>query len=101
MKYTKRQLYEETGKLYAFLRSHPKKIILKKLNRMHGTYDYGTDEVELDYRRELIPTIIHESLHYYHPELSETDILKKEKNIINQLSIQQIRNIIKKLGKVL
>ena len=49
----------------------------------------------------IISSIIHESCHHWYPNWCETDIEEAEKNIVNQLSVRQIKNIIKKFARIL
>lgn len=61
-------------------------IILKKLRVVHGWCDLENDCIEIDYRKELIPTLIHEMLHYMYPYWSETKVISNEKAIINNMT---------------
>jgi len=94
MTYTKRQLYCITHRLYKDLKKNPALITMKKLRSCHGEYDYGTDEIRLDYRMKLVPTLVHEHLHKWYPNKSETWILNRECVIMNNLSVRQIKNIL-------
>jgi len=89
--------YEFTRKIYKELKLFPE-FIFKKMRGYSGEYDYSTDEITLDYRKELLPTLIHEYLHKWNYDKSETWVLKQEKKIINALTPKQIRNILKLLG---
>jgi hypothetical protein len=60
----------------------------------HGEYDYGTEEITLDYRKDLLSTLIHEYLHKWHPDNSETWVLQNEQMIVNALTTRQIKRII-------
>jgi len=96
----KTDIYKITRRLYYLLRHHQDRIYFKKLSHgVYGYYDYGTEEITLDYRRDIIPTLIHESLHHWHPEWSETAVLKEEGRIMNLLTSRQIKNILKILGE--
>lgn len=99
--YTKEELYSITRRLYRLFQNHPEMFTLRKLRVNVATYDYETCEIELDYRHEMIPGIIHEALHHWFPDWSETAVEEAESNIVNQLSIRQIKNIIKKFGEIL
>ena len=94
MAYSKKQLYKITNRLYKELKENPEYITMKKIRGVHGLYDYGTDEITLDYRKSLIPTLIHEYLHKWNPEKSETWVCQNESMIINSLTTRQIKNII-------
>jgi len=67
---------------------------LKKLRGVMG-YCQWEDGIIIDYRKELIPTLIHECVHYLEPDWSESQVLYAEKRIINNLELPQIINILK------
>jgi hypothetical protein len=98
MPYDKKHLYKVTSRLYKELKDGNNLLTLRKMANSQGSYDYGTEEICLDYRKELIPTLIHEYLHKWHPDKCETWILNLESRIVNALSIRQIKNIIKSFG---
>jgi len=98
-KYSKKQIYRITARLYAEMKKHPA-IQLKKLKGC-GEYDYSTDIMVLDYRRDIVSTLIHELLHKWHPDKCETWVLRHEKLIINSLSSTQIKHIIKAFASAL
>ena len=91
--YPKNKLYRMTSRLYGELRNNPE-IIIRKLQTKHGEYDFNTEEITLDYRGELIPTLIHEYLHKWYPNASETWVLHEESRIVNALSNKQVIKII-------
>lgn len=100
MNYTKSDIYKVTRRLYYLIRNHPEYIVFKKLRGVCGFYQI--DEVisiNLDYRKEIIPTLIHESLHHWHPEWSETKVSQNESMIVNNLSTRQVKNILKILAE--
>jgi hypothetical protein len=88
-------LYRFTSRLYSELKNPERNITLKKLRGLCGLYDYGTEDIWLDYRREIVPSLIHEILHHFNPDKCETWISNEESKIINSLSLRQIKNIIK------
>jgi hypothetical protein len=94
--------YRFTQKLYEFLREKKNTIELKKLwGSIEGYYYFGENRMELDYRKEIISTLIHECIHHYNPDKCETWVIAEEKKVINNLSIRQIKNIIKEFAKSL
>jgi len=98
--YTKDQLYDITKRLYYLIRNSDERIQFVKLGGgVCGYYYRGTDEIEIDYRRDIISTLIHESLHKWYPNWSETKVYRHESRIVNLLTRRQIRNIIKAIGK--
>jgi hypothetical protein len=94
---TKMEVRNYTRKLYRFL-DEGHRITFKRLRKYRGsilTHQFPT-QLHLDYRNELIPTLIHESLHYFYPEKSEAWILEHEKIISNRLTERQVKNILKR-----
>ena len=98
MIYDKKQLYAITRKIYRNLRENPDCIILKKIRGNQGEYDYTTSEIFIDYRCNILSTLIHEYLHKWHPDKSESWVLKHEQLIVNALSTRQIRNLLGAFG---
>lgn len=60
-------------------------FVLKKLKGVHGWCEWE-DGVFLDYRKDLIPTIIHECIHLLEPDWSEYQVAYSEKRVINTIS---------------
>jgi len=100
LKERKTEAYKLISMLYKFLKEYPKNTSLKKIygQRILGYYDYGTDQIVIDYRKDIIPTLIHEFIHRTHPELCETDVLKKEKEIMIVITPRQCKHILKALA---
>jgi hypothetical protein len=101
MSYSKKQIYKITNRLYKELRTTNNDIVLKKLRGIHGEYDYATNEISLDYRKDFLSTLIHEFLHKWYPEKNETWVLNNERMILNALSTIQIKRIIMEFAKFL
>lgn len=98
----KQELYRITSRLYKELRSHKNNIIVKKMRgTLCGLYNLENGDITLDYRKELIPTLIHEYLHHWNQDKCETWILDKERRIVSALSNKQVKNIIKAFGESL
>jgi hypothetical protein len=74
--------------------SEPGFFKFKKLKGAMG-YCEWEDGIIIDYRRELMPTLIHECIHYIYPEWSESQVLYAEKRVINTISGAQVINILK------
>ena len=89
-------------RLYRLLDNHPDKIVFKKLGKNQGYYVYGKGRddwhIEIDYREQVIPTLIHECLHHWHPEWKHKQVYKTERAITNSLTKNNIKNILTKLG---
>lgn len=95
----KNEAYSITSKLYYFLQSHPDSIIFKKLSGSKtGDYMIGDEEIRLDYRREIIPTLIHEFIHHLNPNMCESKVIAKEKHIMAIISPKQCVNILRALA---
>ena len=75
-------------------------FIFKKMRGVHGICDWDRG-IFIDYRKELVNTVIHECLHYIEPNWSEVQILYAEKRIVNCLTKKQIilllKNFLKKI----
>ena len=69
----------------------------KKLKNKCGVMDPGTWTITLDFRRDLVPSIIHECLHVRYPTLTEKQVSKIEQMIANSLSLRQVRGILIKI----
>ena len=72
----------------------------KKLKGVHG-YCEWEDGIILDYRKDLIPTIIHECIHLLEPEWTEAKVLYTESRIVNCISeddvVRLLLHFVKKL----
>jgi hypothetical protein len=58
---------------------------LKKLKGVHGWCEWE-DGIILDYRKDFIPTIIHECIHLLEPDWSESQVIYSENRVINSIS---------------
>ena len=97
-KQAKRKLecYKFTRRLYRFIRHHPENIEFKKFyNGWAGSYDYDTTEIELDYRRDVVSTLVHEFLHHIQPDWNHTKIRTWESRMMNSLTPRQYKNILR------
>lgn len=88
-------------KLYKLFREKPHIFHVKKLRSARGYCHTDIERIELDYRDELISTLLHEALHFLHPEMTEEQVLWHETYLINKLSERQVRNIIKRFSAIL
>jgi calcineurin-like phosphoesterase family protein len=95
MKYRKEKIYCILKRLYADIKHGDNNVYLKKIHGCQGYWDESKDEICIDYRKEIIPTLIHEFLHKWNPKKSETWVLAEEKRIVNVLTQKQIKNILK------
>lgn len=88
-------------RLHRLLQDRPEIFEIKKLRIKRGYCHDDGNRIELDYRDEIISTLIHEVLHYIYPEWEEEKIAKYERWIINKLSKTQVKNIIKRFASAL
>jgi hypothetical protein len=95
----KSQIYKMTTMLYHFLYGE-EKVILKKIHNasLEGYFDEETEGIVVDYRKSLLPTLIHEFLHKIHVDWPERKVRKYESRIVNSLTHKQIKNILRALG---
>lgn len=105
MPYTKRQIYAITNKINKFLEKEPNNICFKKLKHsVEGIYEsdsYHHYQIFIDPRRDIIPTLIHELLHHWHPDWCEAKVRREERKIVSALTVTQMKNMIKKLAKAI
>ena len=97
---TKDDVSRFTRRLYKFL-DNGHKIEFRRMRSIRGfifTEEYPT-LICLDPSDKVISTLIHEALHYFHPDESEEWILKMESKIVRRLSERQVKNIIRRLAK--
>lgn len=96
-----------TSRLYRFLEEGH---ILKfsKMRKFVGKIDWyvtdtktSTATVVLDHRYDILPTIIHEFIHYKHPDMPEKEVIAMEDAIVSRLSNRRIKNILKKFAEAL
>ena len=74
--------------------TEPEVFILKKTKKDEGSYDPSTDIICIDYRKELLSTLVHETIHRIHTKWCESRVIKEEIKIMNSLSIKQVKNIL-------
>ena len=67
-------------------------FVFKKLKLVQGWCEW--DSIVLDYRKELIPTIIHECIHLLEPSWSESQVTYAEKRILNSITIDDVTRLL-------
>jgi len=98
----KTEAYSIISRLYHFLRLNPDNVFFRRLGgHKTGDYDPKEEEIRLDYRKDIIPTLIHEFLHHLYPNMCETKIKEKERQTMSKISPRQGVNIIRALGSYL
>jgi hypothetical protein len=89
-------------KLYRFLEEgHVIKLKKMKSDRGMIIVKNTVAHITLDPTHKIIPTLIHESLYYFYPSEPEAWILEREEEIVEKLTVRQMRNIITKFAKCL
>lgn len=97
MKLTKSDLSNLYNKVLKLVRTKPAEFF--NLRKMRGTVGlcYYTD-IELDYRRDIVPTAFHEILHYLYPDWSESMVKYAESRMINFCTPIEIATFLKYLA---
>lgn len=82
-----------------FLRSKPPHFF--QFKRIHGrtTGIFKGDHIELDYRKDLIQTILHECLHAIRPDLSETKVIATEKQLMRVITNIEVATVLSIISK--
>ena len=97
MRFSKRQLnklYQDCLKLVK-----SKKPNFFSLRKMRGSMGLCYDDMlEFDYRKDIIPTMFHECIHFLYPDWSETKVLTAEKRLINHITPLQTAFFLKEIS---
>lgn len=81
-------------KIIEFIKKQKKGFfVMKKLKGVHG-YCNWDEGIVIDYRKEFIPTIIHECIHCIEFDWTEHQVLYVEKRIINTVSEDDISKLL-------
>lgn len=82
-----------------FVKSKPPQFF--QFKKIHGrvTGFFKGDHIELDFRKDLIQTIVHECVHAIHPELSETKVIKTEALIMREITNIQVATILQHVAR--
>jgi hypothetical protein len=80
-------------------RKEPSFFIFRKLRGAMGYMlwedEKNEEKIEIDYRKSLLPTVIHECIHYLYPEWNETEVLYAESRVVNHLDSFEMAKILK------
>jgi hypothetical protein len=97
IKLTKSDLQNLYKKALNLVRTKPAEFF--NLRKMRGTVGlcYFTD-IELDYRRDIVPTAFHELFHYLYPDWSESQVKYAESRMINHCTPVEIATFLKHLA---
>lgn len=88
------------SRLHYLIKNNNGSIGFSKLGGGIAGYYYNkTDEIEIDYRRDIVATMIHEALHKWHKDWSETKVISYEVKIVNMLTQKQFKSIIKDMSR--
>lgn len=82
-------------KIMSLIRKSP--LGFFKLRKLKGAMGYceWEDGITIDYRKELIPTVIHECIHFLNPSWPESRVLYTEKRVVNCINNKQILKLLK------
>jgi hypothetical protein len=85
--------------IISFIKTKPPEFF--QFKKIHGrtTGMYKGDHIELDFRKDLIQTIIHECIHALHPELSETKVIQTESKIMKVITNSDVAEILSIVAK--
>ena len=87
-------------KLHHFIIHRPDNISFERLKgRTCGFYDHETEEITIDYRKDIIPTLIHEFTHHLYPDWKEGRVEGYERKVMRFLTSVQSKNLIRLLAK--
>lgn len=84
----KRQVRGYLYSIYKLLKSDAIKVYLVKINNKNAGENEGSD-IRLSPQADLLPTVIHESLHILFPDWEDEKICLVEKSICETLSQRQ------------
>lgn len=98
----KSEVNQFTRKLYKLFNSGIE-IEFQKMPKHRGLIwiEESPMVIQLDPSQEIIPTLIHETCHALYPRLKEAEILEKERRLMDALTDRQIKNILKRLVRIL
>jgi hypothetical protein len=98
MKFTKTQLTKIYNNCLDLVNTKkPEFFSIRKMKGVMGLcYD---DLLEFDYRKDIIPTMFHECIHFIYPKWSETKVLIAEKRLINHISPLQAALFLKEISR--
>lgn len=93
-KITKSELRYLFRRIITRIKQKPKGYFL--LLKLRGACGYCIFDksIQIDYRKLLVPTIIHEILHDMYPDMYEQNVLRIESKLVNILSTEDIYNLL-------
>jgi len=89
-------------KMYYLMDTRPEIFKVKNLgDKTAGHCMDDGSEIAVHYKHDIVSTLIHEVIHYLHPDWSEKAVLGAEKYLINNISPKRATNILKRFTKTL
>jgi len=85
--------------IITLLKTKPPHFFQFKKIRGLTTGFYKTNHIELDYRKDIVQTIIHECIHVLLPEYSETKTIQTEKAVLKEISNYQVAEMLEIVSK--
>lgn len=85
--------------IISFLKSKPPHFFQFKKLYGRTTGFYKGNHIELDFRKDLVQSIVHECTHALRPGLSETKVLKEEAKIMKEITNIQVAEILAIVAK--
>jgi hypothetical protein len=86
-------------KIIKLLKAKPPEFFQFKKIYGSTTGLFKGDHIELDFRKDLVQSIIHECLHVIDPDWSETAVMKLERSIIKEITNLQVATILQILSR--
>jgi len=109
-KLSKKEVSTFLKKAYRFFKDKRNQLLFKKLPKeksrskkkhrlvtVMGKYDCDgyNETISVDYRYEIVPSIIHETLHALHEKWTEKKVYKEEKRYLKSLTQKQALNLLR------
>lgn len=81
--------------LLAYNRKHGVKLVLAKMKRNRGEAWLGRDKIRLHPKYDMLPTLVHELLHFAYPDMREKNIRRLEDNIASHITLAQYKRLLR------
>jgi len=93
-KLTKAELRYLFRRIISRIKQKPKGYFV--LMKLRGACGYCTfdESIQIDYRKLLVPTIIHEIIHDMYPYMYEQNVLRIESKLVNMLTTDDIYKLL-------
>ena len=90
---------QEILDIIKLVKSKPPKFFRFKKIRGQTTGYCDWDYIALDFRKDLVQTILHECTHYLYPELSESKVIKREKELMKVITNLQVAELLQIISR--